>query len=91
MGIKGKWKTVGKGNSWQIQTEDGRVIATVEKGKDAEANAKMIAASPYLLEALNAVVALIGEEDLADNGELSGAAICDLARAAIGLAMEVNN
>ncbi len=35
------------------------------------------------LEALKAIMNLIGDKDLSDNGELSGAAICDMARAAI--------
>jgi hypothetical protein len=38
------------------------------------------------MEALKGLVALIGDEDLEDNGELSGAAICDMARAAVELA-----
>ncbi|WNM57488.1 hypothetical protein [Candidatus Nitrospira allomarina] len=37
-----------------------------------------------LYEALKGMVALIGDDDLPDNGELSGAAICDLARYAVG-------
>jgi hypothetical protein len=36
-----------------------------------------------LYEALKGMVDLIGDEDLPDNGELSGAAICDLARYAV--------
>lgn len=36
-----------------------------------------------LYEALKAITNLIGDDDLPDNGELSGAAICDLARAVI--------
>lgn len=36
-----------------------------------------------LYEALRGMVDLIGEEDLPDNGELSGAAVCDLARYAV--------
>ena len=40
----------------------------------------------YILEALRGLVDLIGDEDLADNGELSGAAVCDMARAALQLA-----
>lgn len=39
-----------------------------------------------LYEALKGMVDLIGEEDLPDNGELSGAAICDLARYAVAKA-----
>lgn len=37
-----------------------------------------------LYEALKGMVDLIGEEDLPDNGELSGAAVCDLARYVVG-------
>ena len=33
---------------------------------------------------------LIGDEDIPDNGELSGAAICDMVRSAVDL-MEINN
>ena len=86
MAIPDTWKAVPKGNSWQVLAEDGRIIATVTKGKDSEANAKLIAASPYMSKALKAVTELIGGEDLPDNGELSGAAICDMARAAVSLA-----
>ena len=39
-----------------------------------------------LYEALKGMVDLIGDEDLPDNGELSGAAICDLARDAVAKA-----
>ena len=38
------------------------------------------------LEALKALMDLIGDNDLPDNGELNGAAICDMARAAIASA-----
>ncbi len=38
------------------------------------------------LEALKALMELIGDSDLPDNGELNGAAICDMARAAINSA-----
>lgn len=85
MGVNGPsevWKAVLKDGAWVVQTSDGEVIATVGKGKDAEANAKLIAKSPYMLEALKAVVALIGDEDLPDNGELSGAAVSDMVRSA---------
>jgi general stress protein YciG len=34
-----------------------------------------------LFRALKSLLNLIGEEDLPDNGELSGAAVCDFARA----------
>ena len=40
-------------------------------------------AAPALYEALRAMLDLIGDDDLPDNGELSGAAICDLARYAL--------
>lgn len=43
-------------------------------------------AAPLLYEALKAMLELIGDEDLPDNGELSGAATCDLARYAIAKA-----
>lgn len=36
-----------------------------------------------LFQALKSLVDLIGEDDLPDNGELSGAAICDLARSVV--------
>jgi hypothetical protein len=36
-----------------------------------------------LYQALKAITNLIGDDDLPDNGELSGAAVCDLARAVI--------
>ena len=39
-----------------------------------------------LYEALKGMVDLIGDEDLPDNGELSGPAICDLARYAVARA-----
>jgi len=53
---------------------------------ESKKNASLIAASPYMLEALEAVVALLGDEDLPDNGELSGAAISDMARTAVAMA-----
>jgi len=80
------WKAKPKGDSWSVQDDKGNVIASINKAKNAEINARLIAASPYMLEALKAVVNLIGDEDLPDNGELSGAAICDLVRSAVGLA-----
>ena len=77
------WKAIPKDNLWFIQDKDGQIIASIKSGKESEKNANLIAASPYLLEALKAIVALIGDEDLPDNGELSGAAISDMARSAI--------
>ena len=66
-------------------TQDGHIIATLGLGKEAKKNAKLIAASPYMLEALKSMVELIGDKDLDDNGELSGAAVCDMVRSAIDL------
>ena len=80
------WQAKAKGESWTIQDHKGNVIALVNKAKNAETNARLIAASPYILEALKAVVNLIGDEDLPDNGEYSGAAISDLVRSAVALA-----
>jgi hypothetical protein len=88
MGIKnipGAWEAVLENGSWVIRDKDGRKIAVVEKGKNAKANARLIAMSPYIHEALKGLVGLIGDEDLEDNGELSGAAVCDMARAAVAL------
>lgn len=85
-GVPGSWKAVrDNGSSWLIQDENGRKIASVEKGEGAEAVARLIAMSPYIFEALQGLTTLIGDEDLEDNGELSGAAICDMAREAIAL------
>lgn len=36
-----------------------------------------------LFRALKSLVDLIGDDDLPDNGELSGAAICDFARSVV--------
>lgn len=85
-GIPGAWNAILENGSWVIRDNDGRKIAVLEKGKDAKANAQLIAMSPYVLEALKGVVALVGDEDLEDNGELSGAAVCDMARSAVELA-----
>ena len=79
----GNWKAVVDQNQWNIQSPDGELVALVEKGSRDEANAKLIAVSPMMFEALSGLVQLIGDEDLPDNGELSGAAICDLAREAL--------
>ena len=51
-----------------------------------QAHATLIAAAPAMYEALQALLALIGDEDLPDNGELSGASICDFARSALAQA-----
>ena len=84
--ISGPWKAVLHERSWQVQSDDGQVVASLEKTGNEEGNAKLVAASPYMLGALKALMELIGDEDLPDNGELSGEAICDMARTAIALA-----
>ncbi len=83
---EGMWKAVSEDGKWKIHSSKEEVIATVEKSRKAEANAMLIAASPMMFEALSSLVELIGEEDLPDNGELSGAAVCDMARSAIHIA-----
>jgi len=83
---EGMWKAVLEDRQWKIRSPQNILIASLEKGSHDEANAKLMAASPMLLEALSGLVQLIGEEDLPDNGELSGAAICDLARSAVVIA-----
>lgn len=84
-GLPNTWKATKKGNAWVVQTQDGKSIATIENtGKD-RAYAKLFAVSPYMLEALKAVDKLIGDEDLPDNGEMSGAAVCDMVRSASSL------
>ena len=52
-------------------------ICTMDGNEDNQANGNLIAAAPAMYEALQALLALIGDEDLPDNGELSGASICD--------------
>ncbi|MFC2007648.1 hypothetical protein ACFLVB_03525 [Chloroflexota bacterium] len=83
------WQVLDNGDSWQVLDEEGRLIATLSNIPDADIKAKQIAASPYVLEALRLMVALIGDEDMADNGELNGAAISDMARAAIEMTSEL--
>ena len=80
----GSWKAWFINGVWQIRDEEGQLIASL--GKNDKPNAHLIAASPYMLEALKGLVGLIGDEDLPDNGELSGAAICDLVRSALAFA-----
>lgn len=84
------WEAKQRGSSWTVQTKDGQTIATIKDTGNDETIAKFIAASPYVAEALKAMVRLIGDEDLPDNGELSGAAICDLARNAASLVANGN-
>ena len=61
-------------------------ICTMDGNEDNQANGNLIAAAPAMYEALQALLALIGDEDLPDNGELSGASICDFARSALAQA-----
>lgn len=82
----GNWKAVLVNGRWEVRSPDGEIVALVEKGNQDGANAKLIAASPMMFEALSGLIQLIGDEDLPDNGELSGAAICDLARSATAVA-----
>ena len=76
------WKVTGaKG-----VVEDIARLALVDSVSQIEANANLIAAAPAMYEALKTLLALIGDEDLPDNGELSGAVICDFARSALAQA-----
>ena len=84
--IPNTWKAVQKGSSWVILAQDGDTVATIKNTGNDKKYAKLIAASPYMLEALRAVAALIGDEDLPDNGELSGAAVCDMIRSVVEIA-----
>lgn len=86
--IPGVWQAVLENGSWVIRDKKGRTVASVPKGKNAKTHAKLMAVSPYVAEALKGLVALIGDEDLEDNGELSGAAVCDMARHAISMLTE---
>ena len=87
MMLPNTWKAIFKDGSWQIQRQNGEMVAILAKSKDAKDNAKLIAASPYMFEALKGIVNLIGDEDLPDNGELSGAAISDMVRTAIHMTL----
>jgi len=82
----GTWKAVFENGRWKVESSKNKVIALVQKSGQEEADARLIAASPMMFEALSGLVQLIGEEDLPDNGEFSGAAICDLARSALVIA-----
>jgi hypothetical protein len=62
------------------------IIAKVQNIGDwptFDANGWLLAGSYRLLEAAEAMLALIGDGDLPDNGELSGAAICDQLKYAV--------
>ncbi len=89
--VPGTWEAKLDGKTWKVMDEDGKLIASIAGSTDAEAKAKLIAVSPYMLEALKAMVELIGDEDLPDNGELSGAAICDMARSALAVVTSIEN
>ena len=84
--VPGTWQAKKDGDAWQVLDGEGRLIATLADIPDAEAKAKQIAVSPYMLEALKSMVELLGDEDLPDNGEVSGAAVCDMTRAAVEMA-----
>lgn len=74
-GAPGSWQAVLIEGSWVIRDRDGRKIATPEKGKNAKANARLTAMSPYTHEALRGLVALIGDEDLGEPGNC-GVRLC---------------
>jgi len=82
----GPWKAVSENGIWKVLSSENRTIASIEKSNCDEADARLMASSLLMFEALSSLVQLIGEEDLPDNGELSGAAICDLARSAVAVA-----
>ena len=82
----GPWKAMSENGIWKVLSSDNKTVASIEKSDCDEADARLIASSPLMFEALSGLVQLIGEEDLPDNGELSGAAICDLARSAVAVA-----
>ncbi len=84
--MPGSWKAKLEDDLWQVEDKEGRKVASVMNNESAEANTRLITTSPYMLEALKSLVELIGDDDLEDNGELSGAAVCDMAREAIALA-----
>lgn len=80
------WKATLDNGKWKILSSESKTIAVVEKSENDESDARLMAASPMMFEALSGLIQLIGEEDLPDNGELSGAAICDLAKSAMAVA-----
>ena len=49
----GTWKAVLEGGRWKIRSSESSVIASVEKSSQDEANARLIAASPMMFEALS--------------------------------------
>ena len=86
--LPGSWQTKRMLNKWYILDEEENKVATIEDTTDLEKKARLIAASPYMLQALQAVIDILGDEDLPDNGELSGAAISDMVRSAVEIATE---
>jgi hypothetical protein len=80
------WKAAQKGDDWVIVGADGDVIAKLVGKANNKKSANIFASSPYMLDALKAMIRLIGDEDLEDNGEWSGPAICDQVRSAVDLA-----
>ena len=50
----GNWKAVFKGERWEICSSDNKVIAHIDRDDLSEANARLIAASPIMLEAPSA-------------------------------------
>ncbi len=84
--IPGTWEVRQEGKNWQVFDDNGHLIATLAEGPDLETRARMIAMTPYMLEALKGVVELMGDEDLPDNGEFSGGAVSDMVRSAVAVA-----
>ena len=58
------WQAVMQQESWLIVDKNNKKIATIEKSVKSEEYAKIIAASPFMLEALQKMVALMADEDL---------------------------
>lgn len=83
--VPGAWEARLEGKNWQVFDDKGQLIATLAEGPAAEARARVLAMSPYMLQALNGVAALIGDQDLPDNGEFSGAAVSDMVRVSVEL------
>ncbi|MFO8101400.1 MAG: hypothetical protein R6U37_04420 [Dehalococcoidia bacterium] len=88
--MPGSWRAVSENGAYIIQDKDGRKVVTVEQVDDMESVTRLIVTSPIMLEALKGLVALIGDDDLDDNGELSGAAVCDMAREAVASSLGID-
>lgn len=65
---------------------NGGTLTAICLGPDQAANSRLIAAAPELLATCEAIAQLLGDDDLPDNGELSGAAITEQLRAVIAKA-----